>query len=191
MREVARVTLNGGLSVSHLQLPSILIGLIRVFSVILNNAFLNPTFSSLPTMLPRTPLGVINSNIQRPIDLTPFQRGQISGKATAGHSVTKISNDLNISRSTVRRTINLQPYRTDGKSLPKSGRHRISTVIDVRNILRLVRATPRITYKKIRKELDITFSNDTLKRILERKGIKNWRCKRRPLLTPNIVYKRY
>lgn len=85
----------------------------------------------------------------------------------------------------------MQPHRTDGKSLSKSGRHRISTIIDVRNILRLVRATPKIIYKKIRKELDITFSNDTLKRILERKGIKNWRCKRRPLLTPDVVYKRY
>jgi Transposase len=140
-------------------------------------------------MPPRTPLGVISGNARKPIDLTPFQRGQISGKANAGQTAPEISKNLKIPDSTVRRTLTLQPQRPDRKSLPKSGRHRISAVLDVRNILRLVRATPKITYKKIRKELDITFLSDTLKRILERKGIKNWRCKRRPFLTPEVVYK--
>jgi hypothetical protein len=142
-------------------------------------------------MPPRAPLDAISGNARRPIDLTPFQRGQISGKASAGIIPAQISRDLEIPDQTIRDTITLEPERINGKSKPKYGRHRISTSLDVRNVLRLVRSTPKITYKKIRKELNITFSNDTLKRILERKGIKNWRCKRRPLLTPEVVRKRY
>lgn len=142
-------------------------------------------------MPPRTPLGEIPGNAQKPIDLTPFQRGQISGKASTGRSIAGISQDLKIADSTVRRTLNQQSQHLDGQSLSKSGRPRISSSLDIRNILRVVRANPKTTYEKIRRALNLIFSNDTLKRILARKGIKNWRCKRRPLLTPEVVYKRY
>jgi hypothetical protein len=124
-------------------------------------------------------------------DLTTDLRGQIVGRSHAGQSNLQIQRGLKIPESTIQDTLNHFPERINNQSKKETGRYRIGTALDVRNILQLVQATPKIKYKQIRKQLDITFSNDTLKRILERKGIKNWRCKRRPLLTPNVVHKRY
>jgi len=55
------------------------------------------------------PLGVIPGNARQSIDLTSFQQGQIVGKADAGQRITTISKDLQIPKSTILRTLTLQP----------------------------------------------------------------------------------
>ena len=138
----------------------------------------------------RTPLRSISGNERRFKDLTPYQRGLIIGKFECGLTPTEVAADLDIPVSTIRDTIKFHPERTDGQSKARFGRPRISTQVDVRNVLRLVRRLPKITYDGIRRELQLTFSNDTLKRILQRNGITNWRAKRRPALTSEVVQKR-
>lgn len=66
------------------------------------------------------------------------------------------------------------------KSLPKLRRHRHAT----RRVVRLVIPHPKITYKQIRRDVQISSSDSTLKRILECAGITNWRAKERPFLHP-------
>jgi len=141
-------------------------------------------------MPPRTPLGSISGNERRWKDLTPYQRGLIIGKFKCGLTPREVAANLEIPLQTVRDTIKFHPERTDGQSNARSGRPQISTQVNVRNVLRLVRRLPKITYDGIRKELQLSFSNDTIKRILQRNGITNWRAKRRPALTPEAVRKR-
>ena len=142
----------------------------------------------MPT--PRTPLGEINTNKVRRQPVSPFLRGFIEKSRVAGQSATSLSRELDIPRKTVIRTLELNPQRINGETRARSGRPRISSSTDVRNILRLVRATPRITYAKIREALLKTFSDDTIGRILKEHGIANWRAKRRPLLKADVVKKR-
>ena len=141
-------------------------------------------------MPPRTPLGVISGNRRKSKDLTPFQRGKIVGNADTGLSIALIAENYNIAESTVRSTLQLNPQRHLGESKPRSGRPKFADRLIIRNILRVVRVNPKITYDKLRTEIQQRYSNSTLRRILQNAGITNWRAKKRPLLRSDVVKKR-
>lgn len=131
----------------------------------------------------RRPLGTISSNHLPQKHFSPYARGVISGKASEGATPTKIAKDLKIDRETVRRTIKLESIRDEGKSLPKAARKKSYTDIEERHILRWVRAHPKDTYKQVKAGCGVACSKSTLKKILKKHGIQNWKCKRRPFLT--------
>jgi transposase len=130
----------------------------------------------MPT--PRTPLGAIDGNIQRRQPVTPFTRGYIEKSAVNGEDSRAIGRELNLPESTVRSTLKLNPQRIDGITQPRSGRPRLASQRTIRQILRIVRQFPKTTYKQLKRQLNIDWSTDTLKRILKRKGITNWRAKK-------------
>ena len=70
---------------------------------------------------PRKPLGVINGNIKKRKELTPFKRGQISGARLAGATPAKIAEAFNMPNSTIRTTLLLEPLRNNGELLPCTG----------------------------------------------------------------------
>ena len=132
----------------------------------------------------RTALGSISGNSRRGPDLSPFQRGQISGMKTNGATPTQISKRLKFPISTVRSTIGLEHLREDGASQRRSGRPLSYTPAEERRVLRHVRSNPKETYQQVIEACSLGCSKNTVKKILLKHGIKNWKCKRRPFLTP-------
>ena len=97
---------------------------------------------------------------------------------------------LDISRGALRSTLSLYDSRLAGASLPRTGRPRSYTDADERLILRHVRLNPKDTYVQVLAATQIDIKRDTLKKILKRYRITNWRCKRRPFLTEANAAKR-
>jgi len=58
-------------------------------------------------------------------------------------------------------------------------------------ILRIVRSNPKITYAVLKLEAGVKVYKSTLYRLLKEEGITNWLAKKRPLLTPEVVKKRF
>ena len=63
--------------------------------------------------------------------------------------------------------------------------------IDKRNILRIVRSNPKITYDALKFEAGVKVHKANLYRLLKEEGITHWLAKKRPLLTPEVAAKRY
>ncbi|KFY70741.1 hypothetical protein V499_08970 [Pseudogymnoascus sp. VKM F-103] len=138
----------------------------------------------------RRPLASITGNRLPGAQLSPYQRGQIIGRQSEGATPTKIARDLNLDRSTVRYTIATDPFRTEGKSLPRTPRGKSYTEAEQRLILRHVRLHPKDTYQEVKDACKVKCSCSTIKRILHEAGIGNWRAKRRPFLLPIHAAKR-
>ena len=138
----------------------------------------------------RTPLGPHSGNSRRGPELTPYQRGKIIGAASLGRTPTQIAEVENWPISTIKSTIELDPERNDGQSKSRSGRPKLYNDRDERSILRQVRLFPKCTYADVRNACAITLCDSTLKTILKKFGITNWRAKRRPELTEEVAAKR-
>jgi hypothetical protein len=138
----------------------------------------------------RTPLGPRSGNARRGPELTPYARGKIVGAAQLGASPTVIATLQNLPRTTISSTIHVDPERNEGQSKPRTGRPKLYTDQDERRILRQVRLYPKCTYADVRKACVVTLCDTTLKTILKKHGISNWRAKRRPELTEEHAAKR-
>ena len=123
-------------------------------------------------------------------ELSSFQRGQISAYKAVGLSNAQIGVKVNCAKSTVFDTLVQNPLRNEGKSLPRAGRPPTLNRVEKRNILRIIRTDPKITYVALRLALGVPVSRSTLYRILKDEGITNWLAKKRPLLTAKVVAKR-
>jgi transposase len=131
----------------------------------------------------RSPLGPISGNRLLGAHLSPYARGVIAGKASAGAKPSEIAAELELEYSTVYRTIQLDLTRHEGASLPRTPRKKSYTEADERILLRHVRLNPKDTYAKIKIACGLACSKSTLRKILKEHGITNWRAKRRPFLT--------
>lgn len=114
--------------------------------------------------------------------MSPYVRSQISTLRGEGISIRDISERINISENTVKWTLKSDPRRDEGKSLKRIGRPIKYTERDTRRIIHFVQINPKSSYEDIRRSLHISLSHDTLGRILDSVGIKNWRAKGRPAL---------
>ena len=89
-------------------------------------------------------------------ELSPYQRGQISAYKAQGLTNQKISQILHCGESTISDTLVQNPLRNHGKSLPRSGRPQTLNRVQKRNILRIIRINPKITYQEIKSEVGIS-----------------------------------
>jgi hypothetical protein len=138
----------------------------------------------------RTPMGEISGNRDIRTHLTPYMRGKIIGCSLFGSSPTEVAVGLNLERSTVRYTLIQDVLRHEGSSLPKDPRRKSYSIAEERKLLRHVRLHPKDTYKQVKTACALICSISTIKTILKRHGITNWRCKRRPELTEAHAAKR-
>lgn len=117
-------------------------------------------------MPPRTPLGAIDGNRQKRNDLAPFSRGKIQGMSQVGLGTREIARKTFLPPSTVQSTLERNPVRHQGESLPRSGRPPILSHRHRRLLLRIVRANPKLSYREIRNQSAVDVSDRTIRRIL-------------------------
>jgi len=105
----------------------------------------------MPT--PRRPLGVIDGNIKKRKELTPYKRGQIVGARKTGAQIAAIINELDVTESTAKYTLRHASQRTEGASKPRAGAPKRYTERDEQNILRFVRKKPENKVRRDQKAL--------------------------------------
>jgi transposase len=138
----------------------------------------------------RSVLGTISGNRAFNHQLSPYQRGKILGLSSRGQKCSDIQALLNVSRGAVRSTIKLDSLRNNGYPQARSGRPKGYSEATERQILRHVRLNPKDTYLQLISACDLTIKKTTIKSILTRHGITNWRARRRPFLTEANAAKR-
>jgi transposase len=141
-------------------------------------------------MNPRRALAPLEINRSYGNELSPYQRGQISAYKAVGLTNTQISKNLKCGKTTVFDNLIKNPLRNDGKSLPRKGRPPSLNRVQKRNLLRIIRINPKITYRVLALEIGVDVCRTTLYRALKDEGITNWISKKRPLLTPQLAAKR-
>jgi transposase len=130
----------------------------------------------------RRVLGSISPNIISRRQLTQYERGQIIGAHQAGLTDTQIAKQFNTPRSTIQDTIKYASNRPTGVVKIRSGRPKITTKRDERFLLRYIRKYPKATYKQLRRDTGLNYSDRVLRRIMKDHGILHWRAKKRPKL---------
>jgi len=139
----------------------------------------------------RSPLDPISSNRVHKHEYTPYQRGLIHEAISGGLTPSKVQRLYGISESSVRDICNAAVWQHHGQSKSRSGRPKKLSLRDERHIIRVVRLDPKITYRNLLTKTGIDVSAKTVYRLLKEKGITNWICKKRSLLTPEMAGKRY
>src|SRR5205823_404778 len=102
-----------------------------------------------------------------------------------------IARDLQISRSTVRRTLERNPQRINGQSRPRSGRPKKLSDADIRHLHIIIKRDPFLTYREIVDRSGLTLSRTTFTRILQSSGYARWKAKKRPRLIKEYAAARY
>ena len=138
----------------------------------------------------RRALAPIEINRSYGQELSSFQRGQISAYKAVGLSNSKIADKLNCGKTTVFNNLVQNPLRKDGNSQKRSGRPQSLNRIDKRNILRIIRTNPKITYQALKFTIEINVHINTLSRMFKNENIKNLIIKERSLLIAEVVVKR-
>jgi Transposase len=86
--------------------------------------------------------------------------------------------------------VRLNALRDEGQTRPRSDRPPALSNLDRRNLLRIIRSNPKITYAILKVEAGVTVHRNTVYKLLKEEGISKWLAKKRPLLTPQVVTKR-
>jgi transposase len=139
----------------------------------------------------RSPLGSISSNRVHKHEYTSYQRGLIHEAISGGLTLSKVQRLYGIPESTVRGICNAAVWQRHDQSKSCSGRPKKLSLRNKRHVIRIVRLDPKIIYKNLLAKTGIDVSAKTVYRLLKEKGITNWICKKRPLLTSEMADNRY
>ena len=143
--------------------------------------------STTPIMSKRAPLTPISGNKTPRKELNILTKGEILGQAKLGATLTEISRNLNVPRSTVYGVLDRLHTTPSGVSKSRSGRPPVITPRAARTLVRTVRAEPKITWRKLKQDTGIDLDSRTLKHTLEANGISHWLALKRPKLTAEIA----
>jgi len=130
----------------------------------------------------RRPLGSISGNRPKGSNISPYMRGRVKGQADRGASQAQIAKKLKLHKSTVGYTLKQDELRNEGQSLPQKPRGKSYTDAEERLLLRHVRLNPKDTYQQVIDVCGLSCKKTTVKKILKKHGITNWRAKKRPEL---------
>lgn len=128
-------------------------------------------------------------------ELTDFERGEIVGLSKGNFSQRKITEILNIPKSTVGDV--LKKYNEQGltSTTPRSGRPKILTERDNRHLIKLVKENRGNTLEEITEnfntKMSISVSKRTVQRTLHKKGYSGHAAKKKPLVSEKNRKKRY
>ena len=131
----------------------------------------------------RTPLGSISGNRPKGSEISPYIRGQIKGQANRSASHSSIAKDLKVLKSTVQYTLRQDELRNNGQSLLQKLRGKSYTDSEERLLLRYICLNLKDIYKQVIIACNLSCKLITVKKILKKHSISNWRAKKRPELT--------
>lgn len=131
----------------------------------------------------RPPLAEIDANRALRTELSDATKQRIYGRALAGQSGAEIARQEDLNPRTVTKAIRRTSQRQTTQNKARSGRPKIYTAQDARQVVRAARQNPKWTYQQLRTDIGLNLSSDTLRTILHDVGLINWRCKKRPYLT--------
>ena len=135
----------------------------------------------------RIPLGLVSGNRRFNCELTPYQRGIAIGMDFKGAKSSEIEVALDCSRGALRSTLKLAQLRNEGQSQTQAGAPKSYTEANKRNLLRHIRKNPKDSYAQVQKECGMKCSKSTIKRIIVKHGIHNWRARKEPILTEENI----
>jgi hypothetical protein len=139
----------------------------------------------------RTPFCDIDSNRRyKGPELSPYQKGQIIGARKAGSSPKEIEGELGHSREAVRKTLESIHIRDKGYTLPRSGTPLKYTSRARRRMLQCLWSHPKMSYEKRREATGLKMSDSYIRHLAIAKGLKHWRARKRPELTPVVAAER-
>lgn len=146
-----------------------------------------------PEMPPRRPpLQEISGNSRTGRKLTPTQRIAIIAKSEAGCTTKELTREFRVTRQCIYATLRRWATHHTVKDLPRSGRPSILSKREISMLWRQVRKAPKIQYRDRLAEVPITrVSRWTALRRLRERGIRHWRCKRRPMLLHRNARQRF
>jgi transposase len=130
--------------------------------------------------------------MRRGPNLTTTQRNQIIGMLDGGASVTEVADAYGRTARCIRDLRKKYTQTGTTEDLPRSGRPPILSLSQKKIICRKARATPKLEYSELAEagvlvQPDGTTtkppSRSTLYRVLRRRGLINFCCKKRPKLT--------
>ena len=139
----------------------------------------------------RTPLSSISGNHARHHQYTLYQKGLICGAIDGGLTPSRIEKQYRVPKSSVRYVLSTHKSQRTKVSNPRSDRPKMLTIREQRHIIRIARRDPRITYKNFKIQAEIDCFTDIIYRLLKEENIINWICKKKFLLTSELVGKRY
>jgi transposase len=128
-------------------------------------------------------------------ELTDFERGEIIGLHKGGFSQRKITEILNIPKSTVGDVI--KKYNDQGltTTASRSGRPKILTERDERHLINLVKENRNKTLEELTENfntnMSISVSKRAVQRVLHKKGYSGHAAKKKPLVSEKNRKKRY
>ena len=141
--------------------------------------------------MPRTPLSSISSNRVRNTQYTPYQKKLIIKAVAAGYSPSRIRNECEVPKNSTRYILLISFSHNHNTSTKHTNRPKSLSIRNKRHILRIVRRTPKITYKNFIEKAKLNCSHNTIYRLLKKKNITNWLTKKRSLLTSKHTALRY
>ena len=138
----------------------------------------------------RRPLGDIPVNCAPCTELSNDTKQRLLGRALAGQSGDEIATAESLPKSTVNTSLQNAITRGTTANKPRSGQPKKYTDQDERRVLRYARYHPKWTYSDLTKHTGLDLHPHTFRAILQKHGIINWRCKRRPYITASHARQR-
>ncbi|PQE16385.1 Transposable element tc3 transposase protein [Rutstroemia sp. NJR-2017a BVV2] len=101
-----------------------------------------------------------------------------------------IATTLKVHDSAIRYTLQYMELHSNGEDLPRAARKLSYSDRDECVIICYIQLFPKHTYKQIKSIYRVKCSTTTIKQLLKKYGITNWRCKKRPELSEVYTLKR-
>ncbi|OAQ58126.2 Nuf2 family protein [Pochonia chlamydosporia 170] len=124
------------------------------------------------------------------LEYSPHKRTRIYMSHLAGNSYSRIANDEGVPRGSISGIIKRYRVQQSAHNCGRSGRPPTVSERDGRVIKLAVRRFPSIKLQEIITEAGLTISTRTLRRWLQKQGIKHNRALQRPHLTARLAEKR-
>lgn len=124
-------------------------------------------------------------------ELHPTLRAQICELHSIGWGYKRIhAKHPEASISTIRYTILKQRVREKYATSPRSGRPKILSTEEEKDLLELASQDPHIKMRELRASIENRVSLDTIRRLLREHNMRKWRQKKQPEITTENAAKR-
>ena len=157
----------------------------RVFNSLSISSFL------FHCIMNRTSLSSISDNHRRHHQYTLYQKELICEIIDDELTSSRIEKQYRVSKSFVRYVLFIHKSQLTKISNLRSDRLKVLTTRKQRHIIRIARRDLRIIYKNLKIQVEVDCFINIIYRLLKEKSLINWICKKRSLLTFELVDKRY